>query len=366
MWLFRKYSLAAGALFILLASWACARVAIAGDCVKPEWKVESVRLPNDPRRAPDSYVQLGDVIAIKSSNLADLRKCATPNNPVLLYLDRMPLKGLLEYPPSNPASNEASYKLEINSDNRRIWSTLLGSPTLGTIREVEVSLGLADGFGISSEAKKIGLRPLPPKGFAVWAVLFVGGLIAFFRLARKSSLIRGGTPAGGQTFSIARSQAAWWFFLILAAYLLIGLTTGDYTTTINSTALTLLGIASATYVASAAVDTSKMTPEELAAQNQEKTRLESIPAEKRTSAQKDKLSKLSGESQGWLKDVLSDFDGIDFHRFQMLVWTTVLGIVFITRVWTQLAMPDFDSTLLGLTGLSAMTYIGLKIPETTK
>jgi hypothetical protein len=29
-------------------------------------------------------------------------------------------------------------------------------------------------------------------------------------------------------------------------------------------------------------------------------------------------------------------------------------------------MPDFNATLLGLTGLSAATNIGLKIPEATK
>jgi hypothetical protein len=64
--------------------------------------------------------------------------------------------------------------------------------------------------------------------------------------------------------------------------------------------------------------------------------------------------------------VLSDADGIDFHRFQMLAWTFVLGVVFIIEVWQGLAMPDFSATLLGLMGLSAGTYVGLKIPEATK
>src|SRR5277367_3248246 len=107
----------------------------------------------------------------------------------------MPLKGLLESAPSNPAGDEVSYELKINSENRPVWNKLLGSPILGATRPVVVSLGLADGFAIPSSAQ-IWLRPLPPIGFTAWAVLFVGGLIAFFRLARKSSLIRGGTPAG--------------------------------------------------------------------------------------------------------------------------------------------------------------------------
>jgi hypothetical protein len=35
---------------------------------------------------------------------------------------------------------------------------------------------------------------------------------------------------------------ALWFFVILAAYLLIGMVTGDFSNSINSTALILLGI----------------------------------------------------------------------------------------------------------------------------
>jgi hypothetical protein len=75
--------------------------------------------------------------------------------------------------------------------------------------------------------------------------------------------------------------------------------------------------------------------------------------------------KLKGESQGWLIDILSDADGIDFHRFQVVGWTLVLGIVFIYDVWQRLAMPEFSGALLGLQGLSAATYVGLKIPEAT-
>ena len=352
-------------LLVLVAAFAGGHAALADDCIKPEWKVESVRLLGASARAR-SYVQLGDTIVVTSANLADLRKCARPNDPVLLYLDGMPLKGMLEFPPSNPAGQEALFTLQIGTDDRTAWHKLLGSPDIGTTKPVAVSLGLADGYPLPSDARMT-LRSLPPLWFSIWAVLFAGGLIAFFWLARTSNLIRGGTPAHGRAFSMARSQAAWWFFLILGAYLLIGLTTGDYTNSLNSTALILLGIAAATYVGSVAVDESKNTPGELAAQGAERRRLQaSAAASTITPQEADKLSKLNGESLGWLRDVLSDSEGIDFHRFQMLVWTFVLGIVFVTKVWRDLAMPEFDTTLLGLMGLSAGTYVGLKIPETTK
>jgi hypothetical protein len=67
-----------------------------------------------------------------------------------------------------------------------------------------------------------------------------------------------------------------------------------------------------------------------------------------------------------LVDMLRDGDGISFHRFQIVVWTVVLGIIFVRAVAKDLAMPEFDTTLLGLMGLSSGTYIGFKFPEKPK
>ena len=67
-----------------------------------------------------------------------------------------------------------------------------------------------------------------------------------------------------------------------------------------------------------------------------------------------------------LIDILRDGDGISFHRFQIVVWTLVFGAVFVRAVLKDLIMPEFDSTLLGLMGLSSGTYVGFKFPETPK
>jgi len=36
---------------------------------------------------------------------------------------------------------------------------------------------------------------------------------------------------------------------------------------------------------------------------------------------------------------------------------------FIISVWKDLLMPDFNTTLLSLMGISSGTYIGFKFPE---
>jgi hypothetical protein len=53
------------------------------------------------------------------------------------------------------------------------------------------------------------------------------------------------------------------------------------------------------------------------------------------------------------------------HRFQLAAFTLVLAGVFVLGVYDDLAMPEFNTTLMGLLGLSAGTYLGLKIPEAT-
>ena len=68
-------------------------------------------------------------------------------------------------------------------------------------------------------------------------------------------------------------------------------------------------------------------------------------------------------SSGFWSDILTDANGISFHRFQMFAWTMVLGFIFVVGVYERLAMPEFNTTLLALMGISAGTYLGFKIPE---
>ena len=67
---------------------------------------------------------------------------------------------------------------------------------------------------------------------------------------------------------------------------------------------------------------------------------------------------------GFFNDIFSDDQGkITFHRFQIFVWSMVLGIIFLASVYNILTMPDFPNALLALIGISSGTYIGFKFPE---
>lgn len=68
-------------------------------------------------------------------------------------------------------------------------------------------------------------------------------------------------------------------------------------------------------------------------------------------------------SEGFLRDILTDHNGISFHRFQILMWTIVLVAIFVVRVYQDLLMPEFSATMLALMGISSGTYLGFKFPE---
>ena len=88
------------------------------------------------------------------------------------------------------------------------------------------------------------------------------------------------------------------------------------------------------------------------------------------------MARLKRELKRWrsahrtqlLLDLLSEQDTsggehrvITFHRFQIVVWTLILGVVFVSEVLTKLAMPAFDATLLVLMGISSGTYLGFRV-----
>jgi hypothetical protein len=71
-------------------------------------------------------------------------------------------------------------------------------------------------------------------------------------------------------------------------------------------------------------------------------------------------------SMRFFVDILSEDGHITLHRLQIVIWTVVLGLVFVEQVTRELSMPVFSETLLGLMGLSSATYIALKVPALKK
>ena len=274
----------------------------------------------------------------------------TPEKKIVLFLDGRPITSVTPDPQTDPKSSTLIFPLRRDEKSRDAWTNLLGYPRWNP-REIDVSVGIEGQHALPSTAK-VSMAVIPHGWFALWSVVFLFLVVLFVWIARGSDVLRltgpdpfvngpNGPVRARKMYSLSRVQGAWWFFLILASYLFIGLITGDYGSTITGTVLVLAGISAGTTLASVVID-----------------------ANEQAAAVRGGAQPIPPATTGsLLKDILSDANGVSFHRFQMMVWTFVLGIVFILTVYRELAMPVFSETLLSLLGISAGTYLGMKIPE---
>jgi len=173
-------------------------------------------------------------------------------------------------------------------------------------------------------------------------------LVSAVALARRSNLIRdtgtfNGPEGAHRTYSLSRAQMLLWTFNVLLAFLLIWLKRGQFNQVLSDGSLALLGISTGTAFGGSMIDKNQPPVE-----GQDKV----------------------GPSKGFWRDILSDANGINLHRFQLVLWTVALSVVFWTMTLKILsspqaavALPDFDSKLLILMGISGGAYLGLKIHE---
>ena len=228
----------------------------------------------------------------------------------------------------------ATFILDRNEKNKHLWKPLLYNPLFDRSVTMHLSVGIH------------GEKPLPKTPGAnatlilekvyvdwstwIWLGLLLAIIAALIGWARNSDMLRDGPPIDGvrQPYSLARAQMAWWFLLIVIGYDLIWLVTGDRDT-IQPSLLGLMGISAATAIAAAAIPTRR-------------TRL---------------------TSRGLWNDLVSDEQGaVALDRVQIVVWTLILGGIFLYSVVWDLTMPEFNATLLALMGISSGTYLGFKLP----
>ncbi len=176
---------------------------------------------------------------------------------------------------------------------------------------------------------------------------------------------------------------AFWGLLVLLAFTGVWLITGTMER-IPPQVLVLLGISGATGLGARVIGTSKTARQRTGAQStlaklqDERQALEASQLQDPaafTQASKERLAAVlsdlerlraepaAPQSAGFWQDICDDGEGLSFHRLQVVLWTVVLGVVFVWSVAQAISMPEFSETLLTLMGISNGTYLGFKIPE---
>jgi hypothetical protein len=374
----------------------------------PDLKVIGLLLPeatsSEKRRAGSRQsartASLGDSIELKTS--PDLGRyldyATTQDKAVTLFLDGNDTG--IEPEMIDREAGTLRFHLERHGDNKKVWSALLRDPFHHQKREVRASVGLGGGPAVPTAGSPTFTLVVVNWAWYTffWLFLMVCLLVAFGWLVVKRDLLRDGPKPC--PFSLGRCQMAWWFFLIIIGYVMIWLISGDQDT-ITPSLLALMGISAATALGSVLIEStdggaglSQAATDRLALQAAQQNEQQNVTVAQNAvnAAPADPvMQKQLGDAQaalavvnakllavnnqingiatvpqtrGVVRDILSDSNGtVGLHRFQIVVWTIVLGIIFLVSVVLELSMPVFSATLLATMGISAGTYLGFKFPE---
>ncbi|HVY72199.1 MAG TPA: hypothetical protein VHH73_19860 [Verrucomicrobiae bacterium] len=164
-----------------------------------------------------------DVLVTQYSILA----AAASNAPILLYLDGMAMTGLVPeaivpLTPTNAALPVTAlrYHLQINDTNKGPWIDILSRPK-HFLQNLPVSVGLPRGIplpALNNTPVTINFVLLSPARLLIWIFLLIVILWYFFRLATHTAILRDPAvklPDTQKPYSTARTQLAFWFFVIL-------------------------------------------------------------------------------------------------------------------------------------------------------
>lgn len=297
---------------------------------------------------------------------------------------------------------------ERDADNSEHWADLLGlklDDSRGWERPVEISVGLTGDFPVRTQVTTDSANDNPQTKFSLvraranWLMfaifILVAVVVLLIWLGIKSDLLRTRHIVRiheRRPFSLSSVQAAWWFAIIFLSFIFIWLVTGQHD--FSSTALILLGIGLGAALGGKVIDVNKQSSTgvdadgalKLTTLRNRKSHLEAeilraertgpvdIAKHRSKIAEHDALiqeiqtqfpNAVGPAHRDFLTDILSDEVGVSFHRFQLFVWTIILGLFFVISALGRLAMPVFSDTLLALMGISAGAYLGFKIPEST-
>jgi hypothetical protein len=211
-----------------------------------------------------------------------------------------------------------------DKDHKASWIRLLESPWLD--QSFLVSVG-TEGKPWPGNVQHQFER-LNTSWFWVWAVAFLVLLAVFLKWAATSGVLRDGAKPEN-AYSLGRVQMAGWTILIAASLAFLFMVTWNENV-IPTGALVLMGISFGSSL---------------------------------LAAQADGGAQFQKSTGNFIKDLLESGNGPEFHRFQMILFTIILMVIFVVKVANTLVMPEFDATLLALMGISSGAYIGFKLRE---
>jgi hypothetical protein len=186
--------------------------------------------------------------------------------------------------------------------------------------------------------------------FILLLLLWIAGIkyAAHDGLCKDACFNKDGTPIDPVKcpFSYARTQLFWWTMVILTCYIFFYGITGVLLP-LNATSALLMGFGAIVYGFGKIID-SRQIQENKGKRNQD------IGAQ--------------NTNPDFIKDILSDDNGISIHRFQAVLFNLIFGVGFIAYFIKALMaykypLADFNDWQFALMGISSTAYLGMKATE---
>jgi hypothetical protein len=282
----------------------------------------------------------------KVSDLAAARTASSEKRHYVLYLNGKKSPFTADADPI-PGQQVLVFRLEdsadASSDLGVFWRNAITKPIIDGRLDAHLALGDGTGPVIPYVAGETVVNRVVMYSWAV-RILSSFALLAMLAwlvvLSIRTPLLRvDDTP--NSCFSLARVQMMFWLVLVSGGFLYIWFVVGQWLNVMNSSTFALLGISGAAAGAALTIDSAKNPPAGAAA-----------------------LAPVPMDSQGFFRDIASDGASyIQLQRIQMILWTLILGGIFVYTVVIKLELPAFDSNLLALAGIVNGVYVALKTQE---
>lgn len=338
--------------------------------------------------------ELHDVMVVRASGTtaSQLRAqlpTTQPGRIATLVIDGVPMSNLkstiTEAPPqlrpdggvvmSRENDLLISFSLERNSAddaNRQAWDALLGRHSY--VMQVPVYVSISNGV---AQVVSTGYQSVQLSVASLTSIQIVGTVAALAIIALLVLLVRSDMLRDGDTgyYSLGRSQMAFWGVIVFVSTVAVLFITRTLER-IPLQTLGLLGISGATGLGAMLIGRDDAAKKRVAkVKNPTLLRREMkallakgvtlpdedkppTPEQERLKALDDHLNRMN-----FFRDICDDGTGPSFHRVQVVLWTLLLGGVFLFSVGHVMSMPEFPESLLLLMGISNATYLGFKVPE---
>jgi hypothetical protein len=295
--------------------------------------------------AKEPNLKMGDMLELRFAAGDAFATCVAATDPVL-HLDHLPLVALkprgkfMKKVRKDEQQIVIAYRLEERSGDADVWKELRRRAWVGRVQPVDISLGVGGAAAAVRAGPSVQLH-VGWSGFSYVVGAATLCVVVLVLIAAKGNVVRDRTSSAlmktatsePRSFSLSRLIVTTWALTTMVVVAVQWLHAGSLPNLAEGGLPLLLLASGLTVGTGAVVDYFRKT--------------------------------VAGPSEGLVRDLLADDDGIVVHRLQAMLFSLLVLWVFWHELATQGTVANLDKGWALLMGISASTYLYGKTTERT-